>query len=77
MADSPAALDLSTAEMLVLFDWLARSSEAGTPVAPLDEAEQRVFWDLEAMLESRLLAPLSQQYDERLREARDEVLGRG
>jgi len=76
VADSSATLDLSAAEMLILFDWLARSSEAGAPIAPLDEAEQRVFWDLEAILESRLVAPLSKQYDERLQEARDEVLGR-
>lgn len=63
--------------MLVLHDWLAWSSAAGAPVVPLDEAEQRVLWDLEAMLESRLVAPLSEQYDALLRQARDDVLGRG
>ena len=77
MSERPAPLDLSSAEMLVLFDWLSRSSEAGAPVADLDEAEQRVLWDLESALESRLAAPLDEHYEERLQQARDQVLGRG
>jgi hypothetical protein len=38
----------------VLFDWLARTSEAGKPVPFVDQAEQRILWDLACMLESVL-----------------------
>lgn len=68
-------LALSEAEMLVLFDWLARSSDHGSPITELHEAERRVLWDLEAALEKALTAPLSEHYGTLLDAARREVLG--
>ena len=68
-------LALTQAEMVVLFDWLARSSDRGSPITDLHEAERRVLWDLEATLEAALVAPLSDQYDVLLDAARRDVLG--
>jgi len=47
-------LRLSEDEALVLYDWLARTTEGDAPVPFEDQAEQRVLWDMEAMLEPLL-----------------------
>jgi hypothetical protein len=44
-------LELSTDEALVLFDWLGRTSTANHPAPFADQAEQRVLWNLECLLE--------------------------
>lgn len=53
-ADVNLALDGD--EALVLFEWLARFNNGTSDFE--DQAEQRVLWDLEAMLEKALVAPL-------------------
>lgn len=58
---------------LVLFDWLARSTDAGQPMAFADGAELRALWDLEASLESVLPEVLQDDYAERIAGARDRV----
>jgi hypothetical protein len=65
-------LTLSPSAALVLFDWLARLNHGGDG-AFADQAEQRVLWDLEAMLESALAEPFSAEYETLLRAARDAV----
>lgn len=73
--DDVRPLVLTQAEMVVLIDWLVRSSDLGFPVTELHAAERRVLWDLEATLEAALVAPLSDQYDALLDAARRDVLG--
>jgi len=51
------SLRLSRDEALVFFAWLARTSGTGEPAAFMDQAEQRVFWDIEAALETLLTEP--------------------
>lgn len=63
----PVILTLTQAEALVLFDWL-HVNEGRHVLA--DQAEQRVLWDLEAALESRLEAVLAPDYSDRLHAAR-------
>lgn len=65
-------LELTNEEALVLFDWLARST-GGKPAAFVDQAEQRVLWDIESMLESVLVAPISPDYNSQLAAARETV----
>ena len=69
---SSVTLELTDEEALVLFDWLARST-GGKPAAFVDQAEQRVLWDIESMLESVLLAPISPDYNSQLAAARETV----
>ena len=65
-------LSLNRAEALVLFDWLARSDDK-SPAPFADQAERRVLSDVEATLESALVAPLSADYDSQLAAARAAV----
>jgi hypothetical protein len=66
------SLDLTRAEAIVLFDWLSRFNDAEQREF-VDQAEQRVLWDLEAMLESNLSEPFDPRYAELLAEARAKV----
>jgi hypothetical protein len=69
---SPICLKLTNEEALVLFDWISRFNEDDKNVLQ-DQAEQRVLWDIEAMLEEQLVEPLDENYDELLKSARDKV----
>jgi hypothetical protein len=68
-----ATLELSPDEALVLFDWLARTSDGGRPAPFADQSEQRVLWDLLCMLERVLVEPFSPAYSSLLNAARDAV----
>ena len=58
----------------MLFDWLARQNES--EALPFDHlAEQRVLWDLEAVLETKLLMPFKPDYTELVEKARTAVVG--
>lgn len=69
-------ISLTTAEALVLFEWLVRQDGAGT--LPFDHpAEERVLWRLEGQLEQAVPEVLLPDYGERLAEARRQVLSPG
>jgi len=65
----PLHLELSTDQALVLFDWLRRGA-AEESKGFEDQAELRVLWDLECLLEAALVAPLTTDYRLRLEQAR-------
>lgn len=67
-ASGQVNLALTSDQALVLFEWVARFNETSHEFA--DQAEQRVLWDIEAMLESALLVPLSPDYKKLVQEAR-------
>jgi hypothetical protein len=71
--DDHVSVELKRDLALVLFDWLARTSAAGQPVAFGDQAEQRALWDLESALESALPETLGGDYRKRIAAARDRV----
>jgi hypothetical protein len=65
-------IELTSDEALVLYDWLTRFNQrADTGLA--DKAEERVLFDLEAMLEKALVAPLQSDYPALLAQARSNV----
>lgn len=64
-------ISLSHDEALVLFEWLSSFNQGQRDFE--DQAEQRVLWDLEAMLESSLREPLRPAYSDRLAEARARI----
>ena len=72
IGDQKVTLQLSREEAVVLFEWLRRFSKADHQGFE-DQAEQRVLWDLEAMLESELVEPFDSKYDELLAAARAKV----
>ncbi len=66
MASSNVTVELSEHAPLVLYDWLVRFN-AGNEHSFEDQAEQRVIWDVECILERTLVAPLEPRYRELLR----------
>jgi hypothetical protein len=72
MADDRIHLDLSRDEALVFFEWLTRFNKAENAVFE-DQAERRVLWDVESMLESTLVEPFDPNYRELLARARAKV----
>ena len=67
-------LELTRAEALVLFEWLAKVDQAGR--MPVEHpSEEQVLWRIEGQLESALTEPFSPDYKELLTAARKEVSG--
>ena len=60
----------------MLSAWLDRTTREGAPAAFADQAEQRVFWDIDALLESELVSPLHADYAPLLEGARADVRDR-
>ena len=72
MQSTRVKLELSSDEALVLYDWLTRFNQRDdTEFA--DHAEARVLFDLEAMLEKEIVAPLQPDYAALLAQARAHV----
>ena len=63
---------LSADEALVLFDMLARSGDAGSPVVE-HPAEEQVLWRIEGALERQLVAPFDRDYAEQLAAAQTRI----
>lgn len=72
MADE-VSIGLSRDQALVLFEWLARTAAGEQPASFVDQAEQRVLWDLEATLEKYLTEPFKSDYRHLLEAARGRV----
>ena len=64
-------LALTKAEALVLSDWLFRTSKKDLFFN--DPAERCVLWSIECQLEKQLDAVFSNDYTERLHQAREDV----
>jgi hypothetical protein len=72
MQSTRVKLEVTSDEALVLYDWLTRFNQRdNTEFA--DQSEERVLYDLEAMLEKVLMAPLQSDYAELLAQARSNV----
>lgn len=69
-AGKNVVLELSRAEALVLFEWLA-SHDGTLPIE--DPSEQDVLWRIEGALEHALVEPLSPDYKAAVAAARETV----
>lgn len=67
------SLILTKDEALVLFVFLARLNQVEDPDIFEDQAEQKIFWSLEAQLEKQLVEPFSSDYRNVITEARNRV----
>lgn len=70
--DKRIALDLSSEEILVLLDWLVKYNEDESYRFE-DQAEQRVLFDLESVLEKSISEILKGDYKSILAEARENL----
>jgi len=66
-------LKLTKSESLVLFEFLSRFNEEEQEEFFEDQAEQRVLWDLECILEKQLSEPFRKDYKKLVEKARDDV----
>ncbi len=64
-------LQLSKNEALVLQDWLGRFNEKEKTNVVVDEAEQRILWDMEAAFEKLLSEPFEPNYTELVKNAKE------
>jgi hypothetical protein len=72
MQSKSVKIELTSDAALVLYDWLTRFNQR-EEIDVADQAEERVLFDLEAMLEKALVAPLQADYAELLAQARSHV----
>jgi hypothetical protein len=68
MSSKKVTIDLTGDEALVLYDWLTRFTQRDD-MHVTDQAEERVLFDLEVMLEKALMAPLQVDYAQQLAHA--------
>ena len=77
MQDDNLNISLTKCEALVLFDFLARINLNANQNIIADQAEQRVLWDLEAILEKELPEVVDPKYSERVSEAKKQIKNKG
>ena len=66
-------IELSKEEAIVLFEFLGKFNENDDLSRFEDQAEQRVLWDIECILEKELSEPFQADYQEIVKKARDKV----
>jgi len=69
-------ITLTKSQSIVLFEFLSRINKLDNKNLFEDQAEERVLWDLEGLLESKLTEPLQIDYKEILNSARNEIRDR-
>ena len=72
MADDLVDLSITKAEAIILFEFAAKLTTEQSTVA-FDGAEEKVLWNIEAMLEKMLLEPFREDYEHVVDKARLEV----
>ena len=73
MKDNQLNISLTKDEAIVLFEFLGRFNEKEDDNLFEDQAEQRVLWDIECILEKELVEPFQENYARILELARENV----
>ena len=76
MADDGVTLQLSDDEALVLFEWLSRMDNEDALTSLANRSEQRVLWDVVAMLEPQIDDLFRPDYAELVQAATDRLAPR-
>ena len=66
-------IELTKDEALVLFDFLSRLNANDQTNLFHDQAEQKVLWIIEGILEKELVEPFKPDYKEIIQRARDRI----
>ena len=72
MAEEKVTIELLHSEALVLFEFVSRFTN-DEKLEIVNQAEERVLWDICSTLEKMLAEPLGQNYNDLLAKAREEV----
>ena len=73
MKDNQINIGLTKDEAIVLFEYLGRFNEKEDESLFEDQAEQRVLWDIECILEKELSEPFQENYADVVELARKNV----
>ena len=73
MNNPKLSIELSRNEALVFFEFLTRFNKKDWPEIFEDQAEQRVLWDIEAILQKVLVEPFNPDYQEIIKQARETI----
>ncbi len=71
MNNQKVNIELTKEEAIVLFEFLVSFNEIERPEIFSDQAEQRVLWDIECILERQLSEPFLADYSEIVKKARE------
>ncbi len=74
--DNKVSVEFSREEALVILNWLFRFNEQNNSTLFEDQSEERVLWDLEAILETVMDDTLKSNYAEIVSQARATVRDR-
>jgi len=66
-------IEITKDEALVLFEFLSRLNEKEQIDLFDDQAEQKVLWIIEGILQKELVEPLKPDYKEIIQQARDRI----
>ena len=66
-------IKLTKEEAIVFFEFLGRFNKSEDPTSFEDQAEQRVLWNMECILEKELSEPFQADYPEIIEKARESV----
>ena len=73
-SEEKVIIELSKSEALVLFEFLARTSDDDS-LTVADQAERRALWNLECLFEKALVEPFLPNYLELLEQAKKRLKG--
>lgn len=73
MTDKKVNIELNKEKAIVFFEFLARINKNDDFSGFEDQAEQRVLWDIECILEKTLSEPFRMDYQEIVKKARETV----
>ncbi|MFT6867845.1 MAG: hypothetical protein ACJA08_002690 [Cyclobacteriaceae bacterium] len=73
MSDEKVNIQLTKDEAIVLFKFLGRFNKNNDSNRFEDQAETRVLWDIECILEKELSEPFRADYQEIVKKARESV----
>ena len=68
-------ITLTKSESIVLFEFITRINKENRKDLFEDQAEEKILWNLESILESKLIEPFQDNYSELLINARNELKG--
>ncbi len=73
MSNQKVNIELTKEEAIVFFEFLGRFNEIEDSNKFEDQAEERVLWDIECILEKELSEPFRADYQEIVNKARENV----
>lgn len=73
LIENKVLIELTKEEIIVFFEWLSNFNEMENSNCFIDQAEERVLWDIEASIEKVLDETIQNNYEDILKKARKKL----